>query len=215
MTDEARSRVEQAAPVGAPERGNGATAPGTPRASRVKPWFTATHVAVTAVAGLVSVVVSLVFQLMPWLKPDPRDNVGADVAVIALEPKATVGSWIERGFPPEDRDELRQKNKGQLGFRGEMIFVRVAVDGHKHKNVRLRYRLYLTETHKPVHERLGYSDYDDMRIEAPSQRSVRLMFVPNLRPERDMFVRVELSDESGLLAVADSGNISRGLLRHR
>ncbi len=211
MSKTAEPRVGQAAPVTPPEHANGGGA-AEPR-RRVKRAFTATHLIVTGLAGLVSVMVSLLFQVAPGLRPDPGDNVGADVAVIALEPGATVGSWINRGAVGAARERLRRAFDGQLEFGGEIIFVHVAVDGHKHKDVSLRYRLYEARTHRRASRRLGFAPFATVGIDAPRQRSVQLMFVPDLKREQDLFVRVELSDSNGLLAVADSERISRGRLQ--
>lgn len=204
--------VEQTPVVAPPDRTNGHTAPRPTRGARIRSAFSRTHVVIAAVAGLVSVGVSLVFQLVPDLRPDPRDSVGADVAVVAVEPGVTVREWIQRGFRGEQRAVLTERFRTQLDFVGELIYVRVAVDGHKHKDVGLSYALYGADSHRRLPDRLDFAPYARIRIDAPSQRSIQFLFVPSLRFERDLFIRAQLSDSDGVLAVADSGRLHKGKL---
>jgi|SRR5687768_8937981 len=203
--------VEQAPPVDPPESTNG-HGTRTLREGRIRAAFSRTHVVIAAVAGLVSVGVSLLFQLAPELRPDPRDSVGADVAVVAVEPGVRVRDWINRGFRGEQRAELTRTFESQLDFPGELIYVRVAVDGHKHKDVGLRYALYGARSQRRLPDRLNFTPYSRIRISAPSQRSIQYLFVPDLRFESDLFIRAELTDGDGVLAVADSGRLRAGKL---
>jgi hypothetical protein len=205
-------RIVEQAPSIAPETTNGHGAPAPTRRAQVRSAFSRTHVVIAAVAGLVSVGVSLLFQLAPDLKPDPRDSVGADVAVVAVEPGVTVREWIDRGFRGEQRAALTEKFRTQLDFVGELIYVRVAVDGHKHKDVGLSYALYGAESHRRLPNRLDFAPYSRIRIEAPSQRSIQYLFVPSLRFERDLFIRTQLTDGEGVLAIGDSGRLRKGKL---
>ncbi len=205
--------VEQAPVIRPPESTNGHTVREPARGARLRAAFSRTHVVIAAVAGLVSVGVSLLFQLAPDLKPDPRDSVGADLAVVAVEPGVSVRDWITRGFQGEQRVEMLRTYDGQLDFRGELIYVHVAVDGHKHKDVGLSYALYGAQSQRRLSNRLGWLDFAKVRIEAPSQRSVQYLFVPDLSFERDLFIRAQLSTGEGVLAVADSGRLHRGKLR--
>jgi hypothetical protein len=204
--------VEQAPPVVPPaERTNGHRR--TPRRERVRAAFSRTHVVIAAVAGLISVGVSLLFQLAPGLKPDPRDSVGADVAIVAVEPGVTVRDWIDRGFAGEQHAALVRDFRDQLDFPGELIYVRVAVDGHKHKDVELRYAVYRANSHRRLPDGGTFSPYSRIRIDAPSQRSIQFLFVPDLSFEPDLFIRAELRSRDGVLAVGDSGRLHAGRLR--
>lgn len=181
--------------------------------SRARRFLGDTNLVLTAVAGLVAAGVALLFQFAPSLKPDPGDSIGADVSVVALERGATIGSWIQHGFSgAAEQAAQRAKYSGQLGFPGEIVYVRVAVDGHKHKNVSLSYRLFAAKSEKPLTQ-LETAEYATLRMEAPSQRSVSMMFVPDLASAGDVFVRVVLRDDTNVLAVADSRTISGGKLR--
>src|SRR5262245_32096112 len=101
------TRVEQRPPPSEAPPADGA---GEVRPGRARRWASHTNVVLTAVAGLVSATIALLFQLAPGLKPDPGDNIGADVSVVALERGATIKSWIDRGFTtPAARAEQRAK----------------------------------------------------------------------------------------------------------
>lgn len=204
--------VEQAPVVTPPETTNGHGLAARTRRERVRAAFSRTHVVIAAVAGLVSVSVSLLFQLVPNLKPDPRDTVGADVAIVAVEPGVRVKDWIERGFQGSERAQLMRRFRTQLDFPGELIYVRVAVDGHKHKDVGLTYALYGAVSQRRLPDRLNFAPFSRIRIDAPSERSIQYLFVPDLRFERDLFIRAQLTDSEGVLAVADSGRLRAGRL---
>jgi hypothetical protein len=206
-------RMVEQAPVVAPDTTNGHTAPPRSRGARARAAVSRTHIVIAAVAGLVSVGVSLLFQFVPDLKPDPRDSVGADVAVVAVEPGVSVRDWIARGFQGEQRAEMMRRYSGQLDFPGELIYVRVAVDGHKHKDVGLSYALYGAESHRRLPDRLNFAPFSRIRIEAPSERSIQYLFVPSLRFTSDLYIRAQLTDSEGVLAVGDSGRLHKGKLR--
>lgn len=205
--------VEQSPGGAPPETTNGHAAPALSATARARAAVSRTHVVIAALAGLVSVGVSLVFQLVPDLKPDPRDSVGADVSIVAVEPGITVREWIRRGFQGAERADMLRRYDGQLDFPGELIYVRVAVDGHKHRDVGLSYAVYDATKQERLPDRINFAPYSRVRIEAPSERSVQFLFVPSLRRSRDVFIRAQLSDADGVLAVADSGRLRKGLLR--
>jgi hypothetical protein len=206
-------RTVEQAPVTVPAEGaNGHGTPRPTRGERIRAAFSRSHVVIAAVAGLVSVGVSLLFQFVPELKPDPRETVGADVAIVAVEPGVSVRNWITRAFAGERRAAELRRFSGQLEFPGELIYVRVIVDGHKHKDVGLSYALYGAVSQRRLPDRLNFSPFARVAIDAPSQRSIQYLFVPDLRYERDLFIRAQLTDSDGVLAVADSGRLRAGRL---
>ena len=97
-----------------------------------------------------------------------------------------------------------------------MLYVRTQVDGHKHKDVSLRYALYSrrTQTAFTVPLPHGLERVQRTHLEAPSQRSVQLLWMPDLSGEEDVFVRVSLMSEHGLLAVTDSPILHNGMIPH-
>lgn len=167
------------------------------------------NVVVAALLGFLTGGVALVFQLAPGLKPDPRDRVGADVAIFALEPSVTIGEWIERKFPAagalEDQHPDRQAP-------GELLYVRTTVDGHKHRDVSLRFNVFSARTHRLIPpERIDAPPISTLNLSAPSERSVHVVWVPDLTLfAQDVFIRVELWDDKGILAVEDSPRIRKG-----
>jgi hypothetical protein len=183
---------------------------GTPGA-RQRRLVTQANVVATAVLALATGAVALLFQLAPWLKPDPRDRVGADVSIFALEPRVALGDWIERAFPPDEQAELARQYPDRSAP-GEMLYVRTAVDGHKHRDVSIRYAIY----HAANHTRVDPQSVDapplrPFDLSSPSERSVQALWVPDLSYEPDaLFIRVELWDDEGMLAIADSPRIEKG-----
>jgi hypothetical protein len=169
------------------------------------------NVVVVAVLALVTGVVSLVFQLAPRLKPDPRDRVGADVSIFALEPNVTLGSWIQRAFPVSDHERLEKKYPDR-GAVGELLYVRTTVDGHKHRSVTLRYDVFDADKQELIPpESIDAPPLGALKLTSPNERSVQLVWVPDFTQEtRDLIIRVQLWDGDGLLAVTDSPRIKRG-----
>lgn len=177
-----------------------------------EPWFKRLHLAAVAILGLAVTSVALLFDLAPGLKPDPRDRVGADVSVFALEPGVTIGQWLERGFAPGRRPKLGSGDVDESA-EGELLYVRTAVDGHKHDEVTLRYGVYFADSHRRVPAgAIDSPEFPPLAVSSPSERSVQTLWVPDLSGEGALFVRVELWDENGMLAVADSATIRRGRL---
>lgn len=179
--------------------------------------------ALTAVIALVAAGVGLLFQLVPALKPDPRERVGASIEVFAVEPRVRVDEWA-REASSQDVEGAYQRvlgtrtlEPGQGAYPGTVVYVRVEVDGYKHRAVALRGGLYSARTQRrlPV-----FGPRDRQRstvpIDSPSRRNVQLMWLPDISADTDPeFVRVELVDsESGaILAVADSPTLVRGRIQ--
>jgi hypothetical protein len=192
-----------------------------PRARPPRPrlrggWFTT----VCAVVGLAVGALGLFWDFVPQYRPDPLDTVGADVAVAALEPGITLLDFLRRTHPDDVAGAGREvfgraPSPSELRQPGEMLYVRTQVDGHKHRDIALRYTVYEGRAQTPVDLPLPPELKRLQRTEliAPSQRSVQLLWVPDLSDEPDVFIRVELTSDSGLLAMADSGRLRHGLLR--
>ena len=51
-----------------------------------------------------------------------------------------------------------------------------------------------------------------MQLNAPSERSVQLLWLPSLEGEPHALVRVELTSDRGLLAIGESGMLRNGRL---
>jgi hypothetical protein len=180
-------------------------------------WFTT----VCALLGLLTGALGLFWDFAPQYRPDPLDTVGADVAVVAVEPGVSVRRWLRAAYGEDSARAAgeifgRGPSRAELGQVGEMIYVRTQVDGHKHKNISLAYWLYMRGTDTPVEVPLPpyLARVQRSRLVAPSQRSVQLLWMPDFRSpdESDVFIRMELRSDRGLLAVADSATLHRGKL---
>jgi len=181
-------------------------------------WFTT----VCALVALAAGAIGLFWDFAPQLRPDPLEVIGADVTVAAVEPDVTLGTWLRKARPDDfgvAARELfgREPSRSELGLEGHLVYVRIQVDGHKHKNVSLAYRTFRARSQTSF-EPLGLpepaaSKLRSVRLEAPSERSVQLLWIPSLEQEGDTFLRVELTSDRGLLAMADSGTLHDGRLR--
>ena len=175
-------------------------------------WWHRAQLATAAILGIVVTAVALVFDLAPGLRPDPRDRVGAEVSVFALEPGVTIGQWLDRGFRSGGRPTFGAVDVDR-GAEGELLYVRTAVDGHKHDEVTLRYDVYFASTHKRVPDgAIDSPEFPPLAVSSPSERSVQTLWVPDLSAESALFIRVELWDSNGMVAVADSPTIRDGRL---
>lgn len=176
---------------------------------------------VAAMLALVAGAVGLVFQLVPSLKPDPRENVGAAIEIFAVESGVPVSTWAKEAYSGDLGEAyeralgVREPEPDQLSYAGTVVYVRVEVDGYKHRTVQLRVALYDARTRQ--RETGGFGQNVQRRsavpIDSPNRRSVQLMFIPDLSSQTSReFLRVELVDaESGsILAVADSPTLLRG-----
>jgi hypothetical protein len=175
--------------------------------------------AITAAIALASALLALLFQLLPELKPDPRESVGAEVEIYGIEPRTALGTWVNRAFAGDERERQRARiftaDGNSPAFEGEAVYVRVTVDGFKHKTVFLRARLYDAETQTPAQiQSLGPGEGRNLKLDAPNRRSVQLLWIPSLEQEaRPVFLRVELYDEKGILAVDDSPVLDHGRMK--
>jgi hypothetical protein len=168
---------------------------------------------IVAIVALASSLASLLFELRPDLKRDPRSRLGADVAVFSVDPGVTYREYLEdAAFSDEDRARrLRaacdgRRTCGRLSIPGERIYVRTSVEGFKSRSISMRLSLYdaATKTRIP-----GASNVDvaQQKLESPSDRSVvPVWLVCPPDAGRRYFARVELyhREDGILLAVGDS-----------
>jgi hypothetical protein len=168
-------------------------------------------VALVALAGSAT---SLVFTLLPQLKPDPRDSVLAQLSVYAVEPNVSLGNYVTEAYgsiaaapkalhvPPSER-----------GLAGDVVYVRTRVDGFKHRHVRLVANLYDAKTQVQVNRNalLGPASARTIGLDTPSTSTVQLLWIYSLQGEPPAFVRVEMFDATRMLAVTDSPIIRHNL----
>ena len=174
-----------------------------------------TVVAATAVIALIAAVVGLVFDLWPELKPDPRTQVGADLAVIAVERNVTLGEWLERSSGSAEefarrRADYLDDGGSEAGLRipGELAFVKVSVRGFKRRGISVRWAVYDAATQERVAGLAGRPEgreATEVDLEAPTDEFVAELWLGPVPGPRRYFVRVEAREGGGtLLAVADS-----------
>ena len=178
----------------------------------------------TALIALVAATVGLLFQLVPSLKPDPRERVGAAVEIFAVERGVRIGDWLRDAFPKDVAAATKRvlgtttPEPSELTVEGTVVYVRAEVDGYKHRSVALRARLYIWRSQQrvPTNFAAPYRESSGVTIDSPNRRSVQLLFVSDLRAEPEPeFLRVELVDSSSgaILAIADSPELLRGRIR--
>lgn len=178
----------------------------------------------TAGLALAGSVVTLLFTLVPDLKPDPHEKIGAAVEILAVERKVSVSEWLKRAFPGDlhaATERLFDKD-GVPGYHGEVVYVRVQVDGFKHGHVTLTVRLHDARSQSEIElpstpiDPERFSRVSSKTIDSPSRSSVQVLFLPNLTYEtRHEFLRAELYEKDGVLAVDDSPTLVHGLIPRR
>jgi hypothetical protein len=182
-----------------------------PQASEAKPRpRTLTVAAATAVVALATALLGLVFDLWPSLKPDPRTEVGADTAVLAVDRYVSRGEYLKRRFvAPADYARARRAEiaaaggAGGLKIRGELAYVRVDLHGFKGRRVLLLYSIYDATSHSRIGEAKAESRWTG---DSPDDRFIAEVWLhPVVHVKRRYLVRVEVRDPRGvLLSVADS-----------
>jgi hypothetical protein len=180
--------------------------------------------------ALMSSALAFAFALWPTLKPDPRDRLGADLGVFAVETRVAHDDWIHRVSPTQDAySELRtttlrkasldggppaaEEERLILRQRGTLFYVRMTIEGFKRRNVTLRWSLYAAGTRRRLSEP-GLQDVPvaGVRLEAPTDRSFVQVWVPPVARDGSCFARFELVTHEGtLLAVADSPRFTPSL----
>ena len=207
------------APQGTPANGGSGAAPVPSRKERRRFGGLAWTVVVALVA-FASSMAALVFQLWPGLRPDPRDRLGAEVSVFAIDPGVSVDQWLRRAaFSEEDYEkaaaqriraacgeEATRSNCNALRSRGEMLYVRTTVEGFKRREVAMRVSLYDAATHARV-ATIDAVEVARERLDAPTDKAVLPIWMP-CPPDasKTYFFRIELAHrgDEALLAVGDS-----------
>lgn len=182
---------------------------------------------IAATVALLGSAVTLIFTLVPSLAPDPREQVGAALTVVAVDPGVTLGDWAHRAFPDSWRDEFKRifgtasPGADQLEVLGDVIYVRTQVDGYKHRSVVMHTSVYDREHDSPDAGRIDLEKIAKapripaLKIDAPDRSSVQLLFIPAVGQVADVpctFVRIELDDPHGALAISDTANLLHGAL---
>jgi hypothetical protein len=193
-----------------------------PRRSRPR-LGTAGVALLTALLALASGTIGLVFDLWPELRPDPRTTRSAEVSVVAVERAVPFDDWLRRVTPTRKayaarrRAHLRRAFAGMprptpadaravLALRGQLIYVRMRIEGFKRRSLRLRWSMYrVTGQRRLATEGLQNATGASVVGAAPSDTSVVLIWTPAVAVRGALFARFEVVDKAGtVLAVADS-----------
>ncbi len=159
---------------------------------------------------------ALCYQLWPELRPDPRESLGAQMKVVAVEPFVSREDWIERTSADKAEEHVRRRTylndalstsdeRRVMAERGTVIYVRVTIEGFKGRDATLRWSMYSASSGRRVSLRTLHDvPASDVDLQAPTERFVVQVWVPPLHKPARLFVRVDLVREGTILAVADS-----------
>lgn len=171
-----------------------------------------------ALVALVSSAVALAFTLWPGLAPDPGTTYRAEVAVFAIERGVTFEEYLHRvAFSPVRYRERRAQilhalgtppgeQAGMLTLAGQLVYVESTVEGFKRRSVTLRWSLYDARSRRRV-PGPSFADRPAQRLDldAPTDRTMQLVWIPPPPSSGPYFVRVGLYDQrETLLDLADS-----------
>ena len=141
------------------------------------------------------------YTVWPEAKPDPRELLAASVDLQAIEPRVTLGEYLDRSdrtLPGADATDRAAK--------GALLYARVRIEGRKHEPISLSASYYDARTKVRLQDPSD-SPISNLDIETPNDQWVELIFVSNPYA-KPVFVRVALYDGTTMLAFADSEPIA-------
>ena len=179
----------------------------------------------TALLALASGTVGLVFDIWPELRPDPRTTRAAEVSVLAVERAVPFDDWLHRVTPTSKTYAARRRaylrrafagmpapdaagTRAALSVQGQLIYVRMHIEGFKRRSLRLRWSMYrVAGQRRLATEGLQNATGASVVGAAPSDTSVVLIWTPSVVVRGAIFARFEVVDKTGaVLAVADSAH---------
>jgi hypothetical protein len=158
---------------------------------------------------------SLTFALVPGLKPDPKEKVGAKLEVLALDPNVRYSEYGKRPGHIDLGTEPRPARPGNV------FYVRAEIEGFKRESVHLMWFTYYWTNRK----RFGGKKFPEKNIfepDAPINTQVAQIWVrepgsfDGPAPDDwnsdggEYFVRFELYSGDVLLAFKDSKMFETG-----
>lgn len=161
------------------------------------------HLSTPAIAGLLALVsgaVSLAFTLSPSWKPDPGNNINAELRVLRVEPGVTVRDLVQR-LGTHAPDSLKHLEPAVLDDPGHIVYLRIKVEGRKRHKVEIQQSTYYKGSGKrfeSLGSPLGFTS------ETPSDTWVAQLFVIDPAVDKQYFARFELYDGATILAIADT-----------
>lgn len=174
-------------------------------ASRVVKALPVAGSSVTAIVALVVSVVALSFSLWPDLRPDPHDLLAAKVHVDTVEPDVTLAQYLHR----TDQKPLKATLPSDLRKRGNVVYLRIQIQGRKHDKLELHQVLYRASTRQRIPKQEHECTLDSYFVaDTPNDQWIYQVFVFDPPPGfPQVFVRLELYElleRDSLLAFADT-----------
>ena len=177
--------------------------------------LSATPALIASLLALISAAVALLFDLSPSLRPDPRLDLGSDVAVLAVEAGITKDQWLRRTSVTDAEYQRRHRRErlvpgatgAGLRIPGYMAYVRVSMRGFKRRKLAVFWWYYDSKRDRREHAPAWGSEPHraDIRADAPSDSFISEIWLPPIWDRRMHRVRIEVRDPNGvLLALADS-----------
>jgi hypothetical protein len=167
------------------------------RAVPKRAW--ATFLAVLA-AGPASV--GLVFTLWPGLAPDPGDRLAAELHATTIDRNVTLREYLT---------DLGERSAGKPVTPGAVVYVSVNIQGRKHHDLKLFYRVYDDASRVRVRPAdvpglgpIGREAASYFRADTPNDRWIAPVWIPSSSGVGRVFVRFELYDGDSMLAFTDS-----------
>lgn len=158
---------------------------------------------VTLVGAVLAAVISattLVFNLWPGLKPDPKEKVGAALSTVAFDYNVSRGQFLQReGVTATSGEKLSQL--------GNVFYVKAEIEGFKRSSLHLSWFTYNADNRERCLEgnlRSSAAAETIFNPQAPINTQVAEVWVPSPDFNGHFFVRFELYTGRVLLNFTDS-----------
>jgi hypothetical protein len=186
----AKPAAQKNRPSRAPRSGSGRA---TRRSPRARTSLATVVIQAGAIAGAVGAVLSVVFVLLPNLRPKadqaPTEK-RADIGVLKVERPVTYKQYLQRtGLPGGDY------GAAYLGRQGVFVEFDVSITGYKGQPLPLRWSLFDAVSGAEVSEAKGTT----LRAEAPSDRATWHIWAPLPRRRGTFFLLIQLFDPKGVV----------------
>jgi hypothetical protein len=186
----AKPAAQKNRPSRAPRSGSGRA---TRRSPRARTSLAAFVIQAGAIAGAVGAVLSVVFVLLPNLRPKadqaPTEK-RADIGVLKVERPVTYKQYLQRtGLPGGDY------GAAYLGRQGVFVEFDVSITGYKGQPLPLRWSLFDAVSGAEVSEAKGTT----LRAEASIDRATWHIWAPLPRRRGTFFLLIQLFDPKGVV----------------
>lgn len=166
---------------------------------------------ITLIGAVLAAVISattLVFNLWPGLKPDPKEKVGAALSTVAFDKNVTLEQYLRREGAATKADMRGELQPGEkLGDHGNVFYVQAEIEGFKRSSLHLSWFTYNADNRNRCLETNLRSSAPAETIfnpQAPINTQVAEVWVPTPDFKGHFFVRFELYTGRVLLNFTDS-----------